>query len=96
MKDCIKEYKEFKFDAQDFQFVVHTLRHDYLDPALKEGENGYHLDIYPKPYELFGKNINGYSGLYFENPLPDELEYCPGDSLRAGRGGIAYDKREYD
>jgi len=90
MKECINEYKEFKFDIQDFQFVVQTLRHDYLDPALKEGENGYHLDIYPKTYEMFGAHKNGYSGLYFENPLPDELEYCLGGSLRVGRDGIAY------
>jgi len=90
MDECIHEYMEFKFDIQDFQYVVQTLRHAYLDPALSDGENGYHLDIYPKTYGGFGSNKNGYSGLYFENPLPEELEYCPGDSLRAGRGGLSY------
>lgn len=82
MKDCIDEYKEFRFDAQDFSFTVHMLRHDYLDAALKEGEFGYHLDIYPRPYKSFAAKQANYNGLYFENPLPEELKYCTGGSPR--------------
>ena len=37
-------------------------------------------DIYPKPYKTFSAIRDEYSGLYFENPLPEELEYCPGGS----------------
>lgn len=82
MKDCIDEYKEFRFDAQDFSYTVHLLRHDYLDAALKKGEYGYHLDIYPQPYRSFAERKPKYTGLYFENPLPEELEYCAGGSPR--------------
>lgn len=82
LKDCMDKYIEYRFDAQDFRYSVQILRHDYLDPALKEGEFGYHLDIYPQHYSRFEKHREGYSGLYFENPLPDELEYCQGGSIQ--------------
>jgi len=78
--DCQLMYKEFKFDAQNFEYTVQVLVHDYLDPALREGEFGKHLDIFPKPYEAFLSRKDGYSGLYFENPLPEELSYCEGGS----------------
>jgi len=70
--ECTFFYKEFKFDAQDFEYVVQIHPHDYLDPALQEGEAGVHLDIYPRPFDSFKKNQ--YSGLYFHNPLPEECE----------------------
>jgi len=82
VKDCIGEYTEFEFDAQDFRYFVQTLRHDYNDAALKFGEWGYHLDIYPRAYDGYVQNRRDYSGLYFENPLPEELEYCPDGSRR--------------
>jgi len=71
-KQCTFFYKEFKFDAQDFEYVIQIHPHDYLDPALQEGESGFHLDIYPRPFDSFEKNQ--YSGLYFHNPLPEECE----------------------
>jgi hypothetical protein len=78
--ECDGKFKLWEFDAQSFRYAVHLLRHDYLDDGLLEGELGYHLDIYPKPYNSFESMKNEYTGLYFENPLPDELEYCPGGS----------------
>jgi len=78
--ECDGKFKLWEFDAQSFRYAVHLLRHDYLDDGLPEGELGYHLDIYPKPYNSFESMKNEYTGLYFENPLPDELEYCPGGS----------------
>lgn len=78
--ECVGEYMFWEFDAQSFRYAVHLLRHDYEDDGLAEGELGYHLDIYPKPYSDFEGKKDGYSGLYFENPLPEELEYCPGGS----------------
>jgi hypothetical protein len=83
MYDCIDTYVEYEFDALDFSWVVEILRHDYNDNALKEGEFGYHLDIIPRPYAYgFNENVGEYTGLYFENPLPEELEYCPPGSPR--------------
>jgi len=80
--ECQDTYPTFYFDALDFEFVVHILRHDYNDPALKEGELGYHLDIYPVPFKRFHDEKASYSGLYFENPLPEELEFCAEGSRR--------------
>lgn len=78
--ECPFEFKEFKFDAQNFEYVVQTLAHDYFDPALKPGQMGVHLDIFVKPYRAFAQNKAQYTGLYFDNPLPEELEYCQGGS----------------
>jgi len=80
--DCLGTYVEYIFDAQDFRYVVQILRHNYKDPALQTGEYGYHLDVRPLTYDRFEENKDGYSGLYFENPLPDELEYCEGGAPR--------------
>jgi len=74
---CDMFYTEIIFDAQDFEYRVQILPHDYLDPALKEGETGIHLDIYPRPFDSFVNEKNAYQGLYFENPLPDILGSCP-------------------
>lgn len=82
MKECEFMFEEFKFDAQNFEYTVQVLLHDYLDPALKDGELGVHLDVFPKPYQAFDQYRDGYSGLYFENPLPEELEYCAGGSIQ--------------
>merc|ERR1719464_717271 len=74
---CNLFYKEYAFDAQQFRYIIQVLPHDYLDPALKEGEHGVHLDIFPRPYSGFRERKHEYSGLYFSNPLPEQLEYCP-------------------
>jgi len=79
---CNLFYKEFTFDAQQFRFIVQVLPHDYLDPALKNGEEGVHLDIFPRPYQAFTDHKHVYEGLYFSNPLPEILEYCPEGSQR--------------
>jgi len=85
--ECLDSYMSFRFDAQEFQYFVHILRHNYADPSLKEGELGYHLDIYPTPYDRFYQEGHKemYSGLYFSNPLPEELEYCAGGADRRPR-----------
>jgi len=82
--ECFGTYKEWIFDAQEFRYTVHLLRHDYKDNGIAEGDLGWHLDIYPKPYSGFYKagHMDSYSGLFFENPLPQELEYCEGGSPR--------------
>jgi len=86
MKDteCVGTYKEWMFDAQEFEYTVHLLRHDYKDNGIPEGDLGYHLDIYPRPYKSFREpgHMDSYSGLFFENPLPEELPYCVGGSKR--------------
>jgi len=86
MKDteCVGTYKEWMFDAQEFEYTVHLLRHDYKDNGIPEGDLGYHLDIYPRPYKSFREpgHMDSYSGLFFENPLPEELPYCVGGSNR--------------
>lgn len=76
--DCIGEYMNISFDAQDLYFDVHVgMRHNYADAALKEGQVGYHMDIYPQPYvRTFMKRLNDYTGLYFHNPLPESLPTC--------------------
>jgi len=78
LKDCIGEYISISFDAQDLYFDVHALlRHDYNDNALREGEVGFHMDIYPQPYiRKFNSRLDEYTGLYFHNPLPEELLSC--------------------
>jgi len=78
--ECDGSYMFWEFDAQNFRYSVHLLRHNYQDDGLLEGELGYHLDIYPRPYKSFESHKDEYTGLYFENPLPEELEYCPGGS----------------
>lgn len=78
--ECIDEFSWFEFDAQSFRYSIHLLRHNYLDPALQDGELGYHLDIYPQAFSTFREIKHEYAGLYFENPLPDELPYCAGGS----------------
>jgi len=80
--ECVGSFTEFSFDVQEFFYTIHILRHNYKDPALKEGELGYHLDVYLQPYSVYEKNKHTYSGLYFENPLPEELKYCPVNSER--------------
>jgi hypothetical protein len=82
--ECLGTYKEWIFDAQEFRYTVHLLRHDYKDNGIAEGDLGWHLDIYPKPYSGFYKagHMDSYSGLFFENPMPQELEYCEGGSPR--------------
>jgi len=79
--DCPFSYKEFRFDAQNFEYIVQIMVHDYLDAALQPGVTGFHLDIFPIPYQNFAAKKNSYTGLYFENPLPEELEYCPEGSI---------------
>jgi hypothetical protein len=78
LKDCIGEYVSISFDAQDLYFDVHAqLRHDYNDNALRDGEVGFHMDIYPQPYiRKFNARLDEYTGLYFHNPLPEELLSC--------------------
>jgi len=82
--ECLDTYKEWNFDAQEFYYTVQLLRHDYKDNGIAEGDLGWHLDIYPKPYKSFYRegHMERYSGLFFENPLPEELEYCQGGSNR--------------
>lgn len=80
--ECIDSYERFIFDVQSFKYIVQILRHDYRDPSLKDDELGYHLDIYPRPYRSFYDLQFEYEGLYFENPLPEELEFCQGGANR--------------
>eukprot|EP00493_Phyllostaurus_siculus_P026204 UN26549 len=64
--ECLKTYKSFRFDAQHFQYFVHILRHNYQDPGLKKGQLGYHLDIYPTPYNRFtNKKISTITADFF-------------------------------
>merc|ERR1719204_2501862 len=74
-KECEFILPQFGFDVQLFKYTVQILSHDYLDPALKDGETGVHLDIYPRPFNSFRKEE--YSGLYFYNPNPHVLGRCP-------------------
>jgi len=83
---CNLFFTEYTFDAQQFKYIVQTLPHDYHDPALKEGEQGIHLDIFPRPYEGFQQHKGEYNGLYFANPLPQQLEFCPDGSQRHREG----------
>jgi len=82
--ECLGTYKEWVFDAQEFRYTVQLLRHDYKDSGIPENDLGWHLDIYPKPYSGFFKpgHLESYSGLFFENPLPEVMEYCPGGASR--------------
>jgi len=50
-KECEFSYHQYDFDAQIFRFTVQMHFHDYLDPSLKDGERGIHLDIYPEVYK---------------------------------------------
>merc|ERR550539_1590944 len=38
--ECDGEYTFWEFDAQNFRYRVHLLRHDYLDDGIPEGELG--------------------------------------------------------
>jgi len=72
--ECNFFYREYVFDAQQFEYVVQIQPHSYDDPSLKEGESGIHLDIYPHPYDGF--RSEAYDGVYFENPIPNESGQC--------------------
>jgi len=72
--ECDLFYKEYVFDAQQFEYVVQILPHSYDDVALAEGESGLHLDIYPHPYSGF--KVENYNGLYMNNPIPNESGVC--------------------
>jgi len=81
-KECEFSHPQYAFDAQVLRYTVQIMHHDYLDPALKDGQRGVHLDIYPKVYE---KRLDQFvpeefDGIYFDNPYPEELHYCPADS----------------
>jgi len=80
--ECEFDHVEYTFDAQVFNFKVQILFHDYLDDALVDGARGIHLDIYPTIYHKRKKNFkpSEYDGIYFDNPLPEELEFCPADA----------------
>jgi len=81
-KECEYAHKEYTFDAHVFNFKVQILFHTYLDDALKQGERGIHLDIYPTIYHKRKKTFNPYEyeGVYFDNPYPEELAYCHADA----------------
>jgi len=81
-KECVINFKQFEFDALIFRFTVQIKMHDYLDPALSEGESGMHLDIFPELYTKHTLKVDEYEGVYFDNPLPEKLEYCPEGSPR--------------
>jgi len=83
-KECEFSFHEYRFDAQIFMYGVQILFHDYLDPALQKGQRGVHLDIYPRLYEKRKQTFNAeeWDGIYFDNPLPQDLAYCPGNSPR--------------
>jgi len=67
-------FRQFKFDAQEFQYTVQIHNHKYDDPSLQLGESGIHLDIFPQPYhELVLENYNGF---YFKNPIPNLSGMC--------------------
>jgi len=89
--DCVGEYINVAFDCQDLYFdVMVGLRHTYQDQALKHVQSGagvlaqvwrrelgYHMDIFPQPYfKKFNPRRAEYSGLYFYNPLPEEMPEC--------------------
>lgn len=80
-KECDFSHPQTEFDAQVFRYYVQIQFHDYLDPALEYGQRGMHLDIFPVLYTkhkaAFRTQKSEYTGIYFENPLPEELDYCP-------------------
>jgi len=82
--ECEFTYDQFHFDAQFFKYVVHIHFHDYVDPALRDGERGLHLDVYPLLYDAQKAKFNPleFDGVYFKNPYPEELGYCPVNSAR--------------
>jgi len=86
--DCQFMFDEYRFDAQQFQYIVQIATHDYLDQALSEGETGVHLDIFPREYAGF-KDAKGYTGIYFQNPQPGKLHYCPAGSQRSSHQRMA-------
>jgi len=85
--DCQFMFDEYRFDAQQFQYIVQVATHDYIDQALRDGETGVHLDIFPREYAGF-KDFKGYSGIYFENPQPEKLHSCPAGSQRSSHHRI--------
>merc|ERR1719499_1496390 len=84
-KDCGFILDQYVFDAQIFRYTVHLSFHDYLDPALKEGERGLHLDVFPELYPKHHSAIREYEGVYFRNPYPEELPYCTSGAERRGK-----------
>jgi len=83
-KECEWTFNHYDFDAQVFKYSVQILFHDYLDPALKDGERGMHLDIYPRVYAKKQSEFvpAEFKGAYFDNPHPNELAFCPAGSMR--------------
>jgi len=81
-KECGFILDQYVFDAQIFQYTVHLANHDYLDPALKQGDTGIHLDVFPEIYTTQYFPVHEYEGVYFQNPFPEELAYCQGGSIR--------------
>jgi len=83
-KECEFSFHEYRFDAQVFMYGVQILFHNYLDPALQKGQRGVHLDIYPRLYDVHKQTFKpeDWDGIYFDNPLPQELAYCPANSPR--------------
>jgi len=83
-KECEFTFNQYDFDAQVFKYSVQIMYHDYLDPSLKAGERGMHLDIYPRVYARQHSEFKAseYEGAYFDNPQPDQLAFCPAESVR--------------
>jgi len=80
-KHCEFSFPQTEFDAQVFRYYAQIHYHDYADPGLDNGLIGFHLDIYPVVYQKqkadFHAQKDNYSGVYFANPLPEQLEFCP-------------------
>jgi len=78
-KECEFRFHEYSFDAQVFRYYAQIMHHDYADAALKYGERGVHLDIYPRLYMQTADDfvLQEYKGIYFDNPLPEENLKCP-------------------
>jgi len=72
--ECSFFYKQYSFDAQQFEYVVQIHPHAYDDPSLNKGETGVHLDIYPSPYGTV--DFENYDGLFFKNPIPEVSGTC--------------------
>lgn len=81
--ECDFMHEQLEFDAQTFKYNSQILYHNYKDAALNDGERGVHLDIYPVLYDKQKKNFKAeeYTGIYFENPLPEELPYCSSQEI---------------
>jgi hypothetical protein len=77
LKECHFTFHEHSFDAQAFRYYVQIMYHTYEDPALKDGQMGIHLDVYPRIYASERESFNpeDFEGIYFNNPLPDECTF---------------------